>query len=120
VLLWPLAVYSGRGNNPHGGVRFEAKPGSGGNSGSLYELAGRNNDDGVLGSNDNSGGENQKLVPKILVNNVNRPLPTPWTSQLKAFALNMSGTWTDDAKTVQASCITGGCSLCAMQRQPCA
>jgi len=47
VLLWPLAVYSGRGNNPHGGVRFEAKPGSGGNSGSLHELAGRNNDDGV-------------------------------------------------------------------------
>jgi len=54
----------------HGGVRFEAKPGSGGNNGSLYELAGRNNGDGVLGSNDLSG-ENQKLVPKILVNNVN-------------------------------------------------
>jgi len=30
LCYWPLAVYSGRGNNPHGGVRFEAKPGSGG------------------------------------------------------------------------------------------
>lgn len=100
VLLWPLAVYSGRGNNPHGGVRFEAKPGSGGNSGFLYEFAGRNNDDGVLGSNDKSGGENQKLLPKILVNNVNS-VPTSDTVDFiptKAFALNMDGTWTDDAK----------------------
>lgn len=100
VLLWPLAVYSGRGNNPHGGVRFEAKAGSGGNSGSLYELAGRNNGDGVLGSNDLSGGENQKLLPKILVNNVNS-VPTSDSVDFvptQAFALNMGGTWTDDAK----------------------
>ena len=105
VELWPLAVYSGRGNNPHGGVRFEAKPGSGGNSGFLYEFAGRKNDDSptgneVLGSNDKSGGENQKLLPKILVNNVNS-VPTTDTVDFiptKAFALNMGGTWTDDAK----------------------
>jgi hypothetical protein len=65
-------------------VEFVAKAGSGGNSGVLYEFAGRANDDSVdpppfppytgnavLGSNARSGGENQKLLPKLLVNGVN-------------------------------------------------
>lgn len=103
VLLWPLAVTSGRRNTPHGSIRFEAKPGSGGNSGFLYQFAGRDNDDSptgneVLGSNDLSGGENQKLLPKILVNNVNR-VPTADLVDFvptRAFALNNSGSWTDD------------------------
>lgn len=105
VLLWPLAVYSGRSDNPHNSIRFEAKPGSGGNSGTVYQLAGRKNDDSptgneVLGSNNLSGGENQKLLPKILVNGVNT---TPTTSTVdfaptKAFALNRGGAWTDDSK----------------------
>lgn len=105
VLLWPLAVYSGRGNIPHDSIRFEAKPGSGGNSGTVYQLAGRNNDDSptgneVLGSNNLSGGENQKLLPKILVNGVNTT-PTASTvdfTPTQAFALNRGGAWTDDSK----------------------
>lgn len=105
VELWPLAVYSGRGDRPHNSIAFQAKPGSGGNSGTIYQLAGRNNDDSptgneVLGSNNLSGGENQKLLPKILVNNVNST-PTPTTvdfTPTKAFALNRGGSWTDDSK----------------------
>lgn len=105
VELWPLAVYSGRGNGSHDSIRFEAKPGSGGNSGLIYQLAGRNDDDSptgteVKGSNDLSGGENQKLLPKILVGGVNST-PTPATVDFiptKAFALNRSGSWTDDSK----------------------
>jgi hypothetical protein len=105
VLLWSLAVYSGRNNNPHDSIRFEAKPGSGGKSGLIYELAGRNNDDSptgneVLGSNNLSGGENQKLLPKILVNNVNS-VPTTNTvdfTPTSTFALNRGGAWTDDTK----------------------
>ncbi len=105
VQVWPLAVYSGRSDNPHNSIRFEAKPGSGGNSGTVYQLAGRNNDDSptgneVLGSNNLSGGENQKLLPKILVGGINT---TPTTSTVdfvptKAFALNRGGAWTDDSK----------------------
>ena len=114
VELWPLAVTSGRGDNPHGGVRFEAKPGSGGNSGLIYQFAGRNNDDSptgteVLGSNNLSGGENQKLLPKILVNNVNS-VPTRDTVDFiptKAFALYNGGSWTDDAKNFKIDPQTG-------------
>jgi hypothetical protein len=100
VYLWPLAVTSSRKEIPHGRVRFEAKPGSGGNSGFLYEFAGRNNDDNIPGSNNLSGGENQKLLPKILVNGVNS-VPTTGTvdfNPTKAFALNNGGAWTDDTK----------------------
>ncbi len=109
VELWPLAVYSGRTNGPHDSIRFEARPGSGGESGLIYELAGRNNDDSsngdeVLGSNNLSGGENQKLLPKILVNEngvfKNR---TPTASRVdftptSAFGLNRGGASTDDTK----------------------
>jgi len=111
VELWPLAVYSGRGNFPHDSIRFEAKPSSGGNSGLIYELAGRNNDDSptgteVLGSNNLSGGENQKLLPKIFVDNdgdgdrenVAPRLATVDFTPTKAFALNRGGAWTDDSK----------------------
>lgn len=101
VELWPLAVNVGSTRGVHDAVRFEAKPGSGGNSGLLYEVAGTSNDDGVLGSNDQSGGENQKLLPKIWVNSVNT-LPTrdlvdftPTT----AFALkNSNVSSTDDSQ----------------------
>lgn len=106
VLLWPLAAYSAPTNIPHGTVRFEAKPSIGGNSGLLYRLAGRNNDDNVPGSNDVSGGENQKLLPKILVNNVNS-VPTANTVSFiptTAFALNVPGfngpSWTDYSKNL--------------------
>lgn len=107
VELWPLAVYSGRGDVNHESVRFEAKPGSGGKSGPLYELAGRNNDDNVPGSNDITGGENQKLLPKILINGVNSAPTTSAVSFVpnSPFALNRSrklgvtdGAWTDDSK----------------------
>lgn len=113
VELIPLAVTSKRKDEPHGFVRFEAKPGSGGNSGLIYEFAGRANDDSpdappfppytgsaVLGSNAQSGGENQKLLPKIFLNGVNM-LPTTDTvsfTPTKAFALNNGGQWTADAK----------------------
>jgi len=111
VALWPLAVYGGRGDTLHDNIRFEAKPGSGGNSGLIYELAGRNNDDSptgteVLGSNNLSGGENQKLLPKIFVDNdgdgdrenVAPRLATVDFTPTKAFALNRGGAWTADSK----------------------
>lgn len=119
VELLPLAVTSKRGDEPHAKVEFVAKPGSGGNSGVLYEFAGRANDNSVdpppfppytgkavLGSNALSGGENQKLLPRLLVNGVNI---SPTTDSVrftdavsfeptKAFALKNGGQWTDDSK----------------------
>lgn len=71
VELWSLAVFSSRSDVPHDSVTFEAKPGTGGNRGLIYVLAGRNDDDNVPGSNNLSGGENQKLLPKIM--------PTPFS-----------------------------------------
>lgn len=108
VELWPLAVYSGRGDTPHDSIKFEAKPGSGGSSGTVYTLAGRNEDDSptgteVQGSNDLSGGENQKLLPKVLVGGVNR-VPTSSNvdfSPTSAFALNRNGAYTDDSRNGQ-------------------
>ncbi|MBC8123608.1 MAG: hypothetical protein H7Y22_17445, partial [Gemmatimonadaceae bacterium] len=105
VLHWPLAVTSARSDNPHGGSGWSAKTGSGGNSGTIYNFAGRNNDDSpngneVLGSNDLSGGENQKILSKILVSNVNS-VPTSGTVDFTpntAFALNTIGSFTDDAR----------------------
>lgn len=105
VELWPLAVYSGRGNPSHDSIKFEAKPSSGGRSGTVYSLAGRDNDDSatgteVKGSNDLSGGENQKLLPKILVGGVNST-PTSTTVDFNpttAFALNRGGAYTDDSR----------------------
>lgn len=113
VQLLPLAVTSKRTDEPHGRVEFVAKAGSGGNSGVIYEFAGRANDDSsdtppfppytgnaVLGSNALSGGENQKLLPKILVNGVNMS-PTSDTvsfNPTKAFALKNAAQWTDDSK----------------------
>ncbi|MBC8123923.1 MAG: choice-of-anchor D domain-containing protein [Gemmatimonadaceae bacterium] len=105
VLMWPLAVTSGRGDNPHGTTSWSARTGSGGNSGTLYTFAGRANDDSPTGteapgSNDVSGGENQKLLPKVLVSGINT---TPSTAMVDfvpstAFTLNNSGTHTDDAR----------------------
>lgn len=99
VELWPVAVYSSPSDNTHDGVRFAAKAGSGGKSGFIYALAGRLQDDNVPGSNDYGGGENQKLLPKILVNGVNT---TPTSSTVdfnptSPFALVRQDGWTDDA-----------------------
>ncbi|PPS41414.1 malectin domain-containing carbohydrate-binding protein [Chroococcidiopsis sp. TS-821] len=104
VQLWPLAVYSGRSDGSHDPIRFQAKPGSGGRSGLLYQHAGRLQADNVPGSNDLSGGENQKLLPKILVGNASIT-PTPEKVSFipnSPFALNRSfqfnsneGAWTD-------------------------
>lgn len=119
VELLPIAVTSKRVDEPHGIVEFVAKAGSGGNSGVLYEFAGRANDESpdtppsppytgkaVLGSNALSGGENQKLLPRLLVNGINI---SPTTDSMgfadavsfeptKAFALKNGGQWTDDNK----------------------
>lgn len=73
VELMPIAVYSSRTTTPHDGVAFRYKNGTKDNF--LYGLAGSDNDDNIPGSNDQSGGENQKLLPKILVNGVNK-MPT--------------------------------------------
>jgi hypothetical protein len=105
VELWSLAEYSQRTDTAHGSIAFAAKPGSGGNSGLIYEKAGRLDDDSptgneVLGSNDLSGGENQKLLPKIFVNNVNSVATTDTVSftPTKAFALKSYGSFTDDSR----------------------
>ncbi len=101
VYLWPIAVTSARGFTPHGEVKYQLK---GGGSGSLYKFAGKDNDDNLPGSNYLSGGENQKLLPKILVNingTLTNSVPTADTvdfTPTKAFALNNTGAWTDDAK----------------------
>ncbi len=114
VALWPLAVYGGRGDTLHDSISFEAKPGSGGNSGLIYELAGRNNDDSptgteVLGSNNLSGGENQKLLPKIFGDNdgdmtgkTSHPGSQPWTlPQLRPSPLTVAGHGRMIVRTVQ-------------------
>ncbi|WNN91617.1 malectin domain-containing carbohydrate-binding protein [Gloeocapsopsis dulcis] len=104
VQLWPIAIYSGPTDGPHDPIRFEAKPGSGGRSSFIYQHAGRLQADNVLGSNDLSGGENQKLLPKVLSGGVNT---TPGIGNVSftpnsPFALNRSlnsattqGAWTD-------------------------
>ncbi len=98
VSLWPLAVTSARSDTPHGPTSYQFK---GGGGGLLYQFAGRDKDDNKPGSNNLSGGENQKLLPKILVNGVNS-IPTTDTVDFnpgtKAFALVSKGTSTDDAK----------------------
>lgn len=66
VELFPLAVYSARSDVPHDSVDFRIKGTTKNNL--IYLLAGRNDDDNVPGSNDLSGGENQKLLPKIMTN----------------------------------------------------
>lgn len=113
VELLPLVVTSARKDGPHGRVEFVAKANSGGNSGVLYELAGRANDDSadpppfppytgnaVLGSNALSGGENQKLLPKIFVDGANMSFTIDTVSFIptKAFALRNGGQWTDDSR----------------------
>lgn len=96
VYLWPLAVTSSRSFNPHGQTSYQFKEGGGGR---LYRFAGRGNDDNIPGSNFLSGGENQKLLPKILVNGVNS-VPTIDTVDFdpgtKAFALISKDTSTND------------------------
>ena len=99
VELWPLGVMAGRKNNPHNRVRYEAKS-TQGLSGIIYEFAGRNNDDNVPGSNDYTGGENQKILPKIYKSNANQYPVSSLVSFYpnSAFAINTDGAWTDDNK----------------------
>jgi hypothetical protein len=98
VELFPIAAYSSPSDEAHDGVAFQAKAGTGGRSGFLYALAGRLQDDNLPGSNDRSGGENQKLLPKILVNGKNT---TPTSSTVdfnpnSPFALKRGDGFTDD------------------------
>ncbi|MBW4639875.1 MAG: malectin [Gloeocapsa sp. UFS-A4-WI-NPMV-4B04] len=62
--LFPVAVFSSRSDVPHDRVDFRLKGTTKDNL--LYLFAGRNDDDNVPGSNNLSGGENQKLLPKIM------------------------------------------------------
>ncbi|MBC8121891.1 MAG: hypothetical protein H7Y22_08665, partial [Gemmatimonadaceae bacterium] len=99
VLLWPLATISGRTDAPHSPTRWVPQ-GSTGQGTLLYNFAGRDNDDNVIGSNDLSGGENQKILPKILVNNVNST-PTAGTVDFipsTSFGLNANGAFSDDSR----------------------
>lgn len=96
VELMPIAVYSSRTTTPHDGVAFRYKNGTKDNF--LYGLAGSDNDDNIAGSNDQSGGENQKLLPKILVNGVNK-MPTSADvdfNPTSPFALKRGDGSTDD------------------------
>lgn len=98
VELFQVAGYSSPSDEAHDGVAFQAKAGTGGKSGFLYALAGRLQDDNLPGSNDRSGGENQKLLPKILVNGVNT---TPTSRNVdfipnSPFALKRGDGFTDD------------------------
>lgn len=98
VELLQIAVYSSPSDEAHDGVAFQAKAGTGGRSGFLYALAGRLQDDNLPGSNDRSGGENQKLLPKILVNGQNT-IPTSSNVDFNPnspFALKRGDGFTDD------------------------
>lgn len=103
VELWQLAVYSSRRNTPHDSVEFIYKNGA---RTKLYELAGRDNDDSKvtgneeLGSNNLSGGENQKLLPKLLINGVNtaQTVDNVDFTPNAAFALRRGDSSTDDTK----------------------
>ncbi|WP_287128103.1 VCBS repeat-containing protein, partial [Candidatus Cyanaurora vandensis] len=100
VLIWPIAIYSSDTAELHGYTRFQARPGTGGNSGLLYSFAGTLDDDNILGSNDASGGENQKLLAKIFSGNASR---TPTTNLVdfiptQAFALSNDSAQTDDSR----------------------
>lgn len=102
VELWQVGVYSGRYDFNHDSIRFTSKGSTAPNGPAdgtlLYALAGRDNDDNVPGSNDVSGGENQKLLPKILVNGKSVD-PTSGAVDFNptgAFTLNRGGNYIDD------------------------
>lgn len=73
VELFPLAVFSSRSDVPHDSVLFRNKGTTKDNP--IYLLAGRNDDDNVPGSNNLSGGENQKVLPKIMTTPFSDSLP---------------------------------------------
>ncbi|WP_287127937.1 hypothetical protein [Candidatus Cyanaurora vandensis] len=109
VRLWPLAAFSKRVPDPYGYSSFYAKPGSGGNGFILYSFAGTNNDDSptgieVQGSNDLSGGENQKLLPKIFKQGSSFT-PTPGSvsfNPTRAFGIRNDGISSDDNLNIDA------------------
>lgn len=88
VEVWALASYRGLSSEVKSVLKYNAKPGSGGNSGTLYAFA---------GGKDESGGENQRILPKIFVNNAS----STQTSSLvdfnptTAFTLSTDGSHTD-------------------------
>lgn len=98
VELFPIATFGSRGTVAHDGVFLRAKPGSGGRSQFMYALPGSDQADGVVGSNVQSGGENQKLLPKILVGDVGK-IPTSSDVDFEPtspFAIVRGAGWTDD------------------------
>lgn len=97
VKLWALANISSRESVPTGFTSFRYRR-AGGEV--LYAFAGRQDDDDVPGSDRESGGENQKLLPKIFLNNVNVTQTPAGVSFIpnQGFALNTSGVWTADTR----------------------
>lgn len=96
VQLWALARISSREDTPSGRTSFRYR---GGGGEALYSFAGRNSDDNVPGSDDLSGGENQKLLSKIFVDGLNvvqSPARVGFIPT-EAFALNSGGAQTPDA-----------------------
>lgn len=73
--LFPVAVFSSRSDVPHDRVDFHYKGDPIDKNNLLYLFAGRNDDDNVPGSNNLSGGENQKLLPKIMTSPFGDSLP---------------------------------------------
>lgn len=97
VRLWALANISSREANPTGKTSFRYRV-PGGEL--LYSFAGRRNDDNEPGSNRQSGGENQKLLPKIFLDNLNitqTPAGVSFTP-IRAFSLIANGASTDDTR----------------------
>ncbi len=98
VELFPIATFGSRGTIAHDGVFLRAKPSTGGRSQFMYGLPGSDQADGVPGSNVESGGENQKLLPKILVNGAGK-IPTSSDVDFvpnSPFAIVRGEGWTDD------------------------
>lgn len=89
VELFPIAVYSSPDTIPHDSVAYQLKGSS--REFSLYRLP---------GGEDRGGGENQKLLPKILINGQG-VAPTSESVDFSPngpFALNRGGGLTDDSK----------------------
>ncbi len=102
VEIHPLAVYRSPGGNPRGKVSLVYK--NGGGSGVLYQFAGKTNDNNTPGSDDVSGGENQKLLPNILVSQNGKLVNVAPTADLvdfnptSAFAVSVDNSSIDYTK----------------------
>lgn len=102
VEIHPLAVYRSPSDYPRAKVSLVYK--NGGGSGVLYQFAGTANDNNTPGSDDASSGENQKLLPSILVNQNGKLVNVTPTADLvdfnatSAFAVSVDGASTDYTK----------------------